>query len=708
MGGLPRDGDMVAVRADEARVRALIAPYAADVAIAAVNGPAESVISGRTAAVDAACRDLERQGIAVQRLNVSHAFHSPLMDPILGGIEGVASEVAWKPPAISLISLVTGTAVGLAEIGSGAYWRNQARAPVRFADGMAALSGAGIDAFVEIGPHPVLLGMGRRCLPNAQALWLPSLRRDRDGWQTFQAALGALWVRGAPVVWEGLDRGALRRRVALPTYPFQRTRHWFDHGRATVAAQADARPAITANGRGSRAADRPAGHPLLGTRLASPLAERQFVSRLDAAALPYIADHRVNGRPILPAAAFVELVLAAAEQVDPGARWAVEDLVIHAPLAFEGPTGARPAAEAACQVQTIVVDAGGATRTVRVFARRVDVGSDEGWTLHATARAVAGPSDGQDPAAASAFAPLDDIRSRCREGVTAAAHRAQLRSRGLDFGPSLHGVVDIRRRDGEALGQVRLTEAVAGEADRYRIHPAWLDACLQVVAAALPREPHDATPYFPLAVDRIRVLRAPEAEVLCHVRLRAPDAAPRRGLQEGPATSVGGAPIEDIVPAPASLTSDVTILDARGSPIATITGLQLVRSSRAPRAGAMPEAIPDWLYTIAWRLAPPAAAEVAAAASPTSVDPIDLAGRLAPRLSTLAAEHGLDAHRDLVEHLGTVVAVYVRRAFARLGWVPRPDEATTADRLVERLGIQPRYRRLVERLLAGLAADERE
>ncbi len=226
MQALPQDGEMVAVFASVARVASAIQPYAEKVAIATINGPKNIVISGKRQAVEAVTSSLRAEGIATKKLQVSHAFHSPLMEPMLGEFEQVAKDVTYSSPRITLISNVTGQPI-TAEIATPEYWCDHVRQPVRFAASMEALYQRGYKVFVEIGPKPTLVGMGRYCLPEGEGVWLPSLRPGRSDWQQLLDSLGELYVRGVSVDWTGFDQDYERRRVVLPTYPFQRQRYWF-------------------------------------------------------------------------------------------------------------------------------------------------------------------------------------------------------------------------------------------------------------------------------------------------------------------------------------------------------------------------------------------------------------------------------------------------------------------------------------------------
>ncbi len=232
MSALPRDGMMAAVFADEARVREAVHPHSECVSIAAVNGPTHVVISGQIESVQAILDAFAAVGIKSRPLKVSHAFHSPLMDPILDSFEAIARGVATRALRITLISNLTGASV--AEAPNAGYWRKHVRQAVRFSSGIEAAWAAGARAFVEVGPAPVLLGLGHACLPDADALWLPSLRPAREEHAQILESLGSLYVSGATVRWEALD-GVAGRRASLPTYPFQRERYWFEEApRATT------------------------------------------------------------------------------------------------------------------------------------------------------------------------------------------------------------------------------------------------------------------------------------------------------------------------------------------------------------------------------------------------------------------------------------------------------------------------------------------
>ncbi len=225
MQALPQNGEMVAVLARETQVAKAIQPYTQDISIAAINGPQSIVISGRREAVRAAIAALNTKGIKTKRLTVSHAFHSPLMEPMLATFEKVAASVSYSLPKIKLISNLTGE-LATTEVTNPQYWCHHVRQPVKFAASMETLYQQGYEMFLEIGARPTLLGMGRYCLPENLGIFLPSLSPTQEDWQQLLQSLAALYVRGLPVDWSAFDQDYSRRRLQLPTYPFQRQRYW--------------------------------------------------------------------------------------------------------------------------------------------------------------------------------------------------------------------------------------------------------------------------------------------------------------------------------------------------------------------------------------------------------------------------------------------------------------------------------------------------
>jgi microcystin synthetase protein McyG len=226
MQALPDAGAMASVFADEANVAAAIAPYARDVAVAAINEPEQVVISGRAQRVDALIEEFARRGVRCKRLSVSHAFHSPLMDAVLEPFAAVAAEATYGTAHTTMISCVSGTVAASVDVGTAGYWVRHIREPVRFAAAANALREAGCRHVIEIGPGTALLALAQKCMAEEGATWLPSLRPERDDVEQMFDSLAQLHVASVDVDRAAFAGGGAARRVLLPTYPFQRERYW--------------------------------------------------------------------------------------------------------------------------------------------------------------------------------------------------------------------------------------------------------------------------------------------------------------------------------------------------------------------------------------------------------------------------------------------------------------------------------------------------
>ncbi|WP_190120699.1 type I polyketide synthase, partial [Streptomyces flavofungini] len=279
MQALPSGGAMVAIQATEAEVASDLPET---VGVAAVNGPASVVVSGVAADVDGVAERWREAGRKATRLKVSHAFHSPLMDPMLDDFRAVLESVSYAAPKLSIVSTLTGKPVSGAELGSPEYWVRHVRESVRFADAVADM---GADVLVEIGPGGVLSALGQESLPDAA--FVPVLRGDRPEDSAVMTALAELDVRGVRVDWDAYYQG-FGHAVDLPTYAFQYQRFWPD---------TSLRPATDATGLGLGSAD----HPLLGAAVA--LADEDtvlFTGRLSVGTHPWLADHAIQGAVLLP------------------------------------------------------------------------------------------------------------------------------------------------------------------------------------------------------------------------------------------------------------------------------------------------------------------------------------------------------------------------------------------------------------------------
>jgi len=236
MSALPRGGAMLAVTASEQAVQDALGELPDRVSVAAVNSPTDVVLSGDAEQISAIGASLRAAGLKVVPLTVSHAFHSPLLEPMLAEFRGELADLRVRPPEIPLVSSRTGSWWD-EECGTADYWVDQARGTVRYADAVRTLVEDNCAVFTEIGPHPVLVGSGRRTVPAEQLddqLWVALLRRGGDDRAETMAGLAQLYLRGVDLDWTPVHADAAVRHATLPTYPWQRERYWFNVGNNPV------------------------------------------------------------------------------------------------------------------------------------------------------------------------------------------------------------------------------------------------------------------------------------------------------------------------------------------------------------------------------------------------------------------------------------------------------------------------------------------
>jgi acyl transferase domain-containing protein/NADPH:quinone reductase-like Zn-dependent oxidoreductase/NADP-dependent 3-hydroxy acid dehydrogenase YdfG/acyl carrier protein len=488
MQKLPSGGAMAAVFAPEAQVIEAIAGREDEIAVAGINAPDETVVSGSAEAVEAVLRQFEADGVSANRLTVSHAFHSPLLDPMLAPFETFARGFDYQTPHIPLISNLTGTAFGGGQAPDAKYWRDHARGAVRFADCVAALETAGADILIEIGPHPALLGLAARARPEAVWRSVPTLRRGQDAAVTATRALTEAFASGVDVNWNGVFKGRGGRLITAPTYPFQRERYWFDAPAQGPAQQADL------------------FHPLLGAVQQTPPPNRAFLNTLSADNPAYLADHAILEHVIFPATGYVEMALAAAAATKGEAPVVIEGLTIDAPLAL--PQGETRS------VHTEMTREKDGVFTLNI--RELPSGSKAEW------RSLAHLSLNWER-----LRDVDDVPSaaeaqqKCETPVDIAEHYAELAELGVQYGPVFHGLSSISKGEGIAVATVDLSEAIS-DVEEYRLHPALLDSAFHAVSAVVANRGEKRL-YLPVSIDEIHWWRKAPARVRVVAQLRSED-----------------------------------------------------------------------------------------------------------------------------------------------------------------------------------------
>ena len=487
MQQLPPGGGMVAVLASEQQLQPLLAPLP-ELAVAALNGPANTVVSGPLSALEALMGRLVPLGVSCHPLAVSHAFHSPAMAPMLEAFERELQQIRFRLPRRPLVSTVSGGLAG-AEIATADYWCDQLVSPVRFAEGVQTLAAQKVGTLLELGARPSLIGMARQVLADSQLPMLPSLVPGQPDWQVILSSLAQLHSQGHRVDWARFHRPFSPRRVPLPGYPFQRQRYWW-----STKGEAAAPASLWLDQLGLRGAQAPgplpAVQPLPGLqRLDLPGPEQRYELGVGAAQPADLADHAIRVQVVFPAAGFLEQALTLLAQA--GEPLQLAQLRLEQPLKLQ-PEPAR--------LQLVWNPP---ARRLQFHSRQ---GADAGgsWLDH-----------GQLLAPAEAMAPpwLPDAVPAEAETVELQGFYAALAERGLAYGPGFRQLSQLWRLPDRAWAE--LTRQHGGQ-DR-----GLLDGCFQAVAAALDPEAQQGQLLLPVGLERLRLEHWPLPDRFsCAVRLR--------------------------------------------------------------------------------------------------------------------------------------------------------------------------------------------
>ncbi|WP_370418226.1 amino acid adenylation domain-containing protein [Streptomyces sp. QH1-20] len=662
MQDLGGEGAMAAVLAGEERVREALAPYAAEVSLAAVNGPDSVVVSGASAAVGRLREALAEQGVRTKDIRVTRAFHSPLMDPVLDAFEAEAARIAYGPARIPLISNLTGEALLGEGVYDAAYLRAHIRRPVDFHAGMRTLYGQGHRVFLEAGPSPTLLGMADCFAPEATegyrgtegtegpegggCLFLPSLRPRHDDGRVLADSLAALYTAGAAVDWDAYDSGRGRRRTTAPLYPFQRTRHWSAPSAPAVAPA----PASATAGRSVDEAKSEAVRPLLGRRVPSPLEVVQYESRLSPLTHRCLGDCVVDGLPVVNIGVYLEAVFAAVHDLGRPGPVTVRDLLVLQSLVIDqGETR---------NAQLLVEPAADGRHSFGYYAEHQ---GDDGphWLQHARGTAAPGPE--APPGAVDTAA----VRARLGGVTTGEEFYHRMWQRRVYLGTSAQWVEEVRHAPGEALARMRAPRPE--ESASYLLHPGLTDAMFQTLFACPPDgTPRDAV-FMLVGVDRFVLHDYDRTRpLLCHATV-LPSADPA-----------------------STIAATVRLLTEDGHPVAEAEGVYLKRAERArllPAAQGRPDGSPARKAPTP----PPAARTPAPRPAAGPAEPVrDVLTRIVARaLGADPAE--LDLHEPLPGlGLDSLMALEVKDALARELGISLPLVAFLEGRSITQLGDEAR------------------
>jgi acyl transferase domain-containing protein/acyl carrier protein len=533
-------GGMAVVELGKEELLPWLAPYGERLSVAAFNGPCTTVVAGETEALAELLPALEAGQVFCRRINVDYASHSPQMDALRDRLLEQLGPLRSQAGVVPILSTVSGQWTDGAGFDA-AYWADNLRQPVRFAQGIERLMGERFRVFLELSPHPVLLSSIEACSKHRTEpkVALPSLRRDQPERLSLLQTLARLYTYGCPIDWSrSHERG---RCVSVPLYPWDKERFWIDLGRRA-----------SRRGRGA--------HPLLGETFSSSLHPeiRFYEGPVGPGSLPYLASHRVQGVVVLPAAAYLEAGLAAGKAAPGASQVVLEDVSFLEAMIFDN--GKDRA------LQTTVTEEQPGLSTFCIASRPAS--ESEPWVRHAKGRIRAV----EEPPRAT---PVDlaQLQTRLGDEVSADAYYQALTEAGLNYGPRFRGVQSVRARAGEALGRITLPEGTTP--GHYTIHPVLLDAAFQVAAAAIASLGRSQKGlHVPVGLRALRVHGRPAGSLWCHATAHAAPDNDREHLV------------------------DLTLLDAEGRVLALALAL---RARALEQTQSQAQARQPWLLSMAFR-----------------------------------------------------------------------------------------------------------
>lgn len=487
MGELQEKGQMMAVFSHKEDVKEVLSQYADRVSVGAVNGPGQVVLSGGEVELDEISELLKAHKIETRKLQVSHGFHSPLMEPILTAFLDVANKVTYKKPTIDIISNVSG-AIANDSVSNADYWCQHIMAPVLFEEGVRTLSNQGINVFLEIGPQATLVGMGRRCLSGLQYHWICSSQKDGQEIRKLSKAIAEYFANGGDVDWREINKTSNDLTFKLPTYPFQNSRYWYKQRKECRSNAINI----------SYADDNRQYHPLLGQRLNYPRlakGEMHFEAFMNLDTPQLVKAFFNEGVASLGVSLYLEMMLESGAEAFHTSALNVMDLEIISDLVLrEGDN---------INIQTFVEPL--ATNELRVKCYALEKGEDGGdiWNLVSSA-AVAKSELNRRPKANM----LKGFRERLIHKIDAKEYFENCSDRGLNYcAGSQQVITQLYGDENEVLGEVRMPDTGKANIAGVRLSHDFIEGCFQVLGALCYGE--GDTTFVPYRIARIDVYEEP-------------------------------------------------------------------------------------------------------------------------------------------------------------------------------------------------------
>ncbi|MBL7685039.1 MAG: type I polyketide synthase, partial [Deltaproteobacteria bacterium] len=490
MQSLPLDGAMLAVTASESKLEPDLASYAQEVSIATLNTAENVVVSGKKTVLEKLAAQWEAKGLSTQWLQVSHAFHSPLMDPILKEFKQHAQTLTFQKPKIPLLSNVSGSFWSSQNIPDASYWTQHLRQAVRFADGIQSLLKEDYQIFLEIGPQAILTALGKRNDSDNKGRWISTLRKDKSDRTCLQESFRQLYFSGLSFDWKCFFPMGISRPALLPTYAFEPQRHWLEKiGPHAIQSRANS-PLIHQT-----------NLPLLEEVHLSSGAEKIFTQSLSLSTHPFLKDHVFGNEAIFPAAAYAEILFELGTFLKIDTPLQISDLEFKIGFFLS---------EAESLLQTLVTAESHQNYRVKILSYQ-----DSQWNEH---------FEGSLQGLAQDF--IFEERESILQGLNRLREKGELidptffyeacQQQGLSYGPAFQGIQELRRYELEASAIIALPQPILLENENYVFHPALLDACFQVLGSLLTAQERGA--YLPVRIRKLKIFKKIPSRLSLYVK----------------------------------------------------------------------------------------------------------------------------------------------------------------------------------------------
>ncbi|MEM8828383.1 MAG: SDR family NAD(P)-dependent oxidoreductase, partial [Cyanobacteria bacterium P01_G01_bin.19] len=637
MQKLPSNGEMYVIKASEIEVNSVIKTVSGIVTIAAINNQENTVISGESEAVEQALAIFESQNIKTTKLDVSHPFHSPLMEDMLPKFRKIAQEVSYSRPQISFVSNVTGKKIDN-NIATAEYWVNHICQPVRFADGMKALIEAKCNVFLEVGAKPILLGMAR-IMPSFSrgdrggieggSLLLHSLRHGQSNWQSILSSVASIYINGIDLDWNNFY-SELGQILQLPTYPFQRQKYWLSSKKKKYNNIVETLQAKFLQGNEIKLAKSN---------------NRIWHNQISQNNPEYLIDHQVLQKVVFPSAGYIEMALSVGRKVLNSSCTEISNINFLQPLMLS---------ESTTDIQLVLdTEFDNNLPSFEVFS----LNNNSDWTNNCKGKISSASITNES-------SNLAGYKQEINNKVDVEQYYQDLAERGLEYGQSFKAIAELYNAQDKALGKIELPENLTG--NNYIIHPVLLDACLQVAGAAI-KESDDLKTYLPIEIESFTIN--------C-------DRLPQNTIWSYAEVIINNANIYTI---------NFELINEQQEVVATISGLK-IKAVSPDVLNNNKQNIDDWLYKIEWRDCP-----LPVVIDNSFINLKDIHNISQNKFSELTSQSEFKQYLDVLIKLENISADYIVNAVINLGF--DFDSQQLLSPSVEQLGISEHHEDLWQRIL---------